>query len=102
MEECYAYYDAENRIIRCIKTRFPNRVLSLLKLATSGEVAMKKMDFVDGEDCSIKCPHHMDRVRTDFIINDYDEKKFRTAINEGFNKMKNLAMSKNFEAIRGV
>lgn len=101
MEECYAYYDAEDRIIGCIKTRFPNRILSLLKLATSGEVAMKKMDFVDGE-CNINCPYHLDRVRTDSIINDYDEKKFKTAINAGFDKMKDLAMSKNFDVIRGV
>ena len=101
MEECYAYYDAEDRIIGCIKTRFPNRILSLLKLATSGEVTMKKMDFVDGE-CNINCPYHLDRVRTDSIINDYDEKMFKTAINAGFDKMKDLAMSRNLEAIRGV
>ena len=101
MEECYAYYDAEDRIIGCIKTRFPNRILSLLKLATSGEVTMKKMDFVDGE-CNINCPYHLDRVRTDSIINDYDEKKFKTTINAGFDKMKDLAISRNFEAIRGV
>lgn len=99
-ETCYAYYDAKDRIIGCIKTRFPSRILSLLKLATSSEVTMKTMDFADG-DCNTKCPYHMDRVRTDSIIDDYDEKqKLKATINAGFDKIKDLAMSENFEAIR--
>lgn len=100
-EACYAYYDAEDRIIGCIKTRFPNRILAILELATESEVHMKKMSY-SSDNCCLNCPHHLDRARTSSIINDYDEKKFKTAINAGFDKMKNLAMFKNFEAIRGV
>lgn len=101
MEECYAYYDAEDRIIGCIKTRFPNRILAILELAIESEVRMKKMSY-SSDNCGLNCPHHLDKVRTDSIINDYDEKKFKTAINAGFDKMKNLAMSRNLEAIKGV
>lgn len=101
MEECYAYYDAEDRIIGCIKTRFPNRILAILELATESKVRMKKMSY-SSDSCGLNCPHHLDKVRTDSIINDYDEKKFKTTINAGFDKMKNLAMSRNLEAIRGV
>ena len=100
-EACYAYYDAEDRIIGCIKTRFPNRILAILELATESKVHMEKMSY-SSDNCGLNCPHHLDKVRTDSIINDYDEKKFKTAINAGFDKMKNLAMSRNFEAIRGV
>lgn len=101
MEECYAYYDAEDRIIGCIKTRFPNRILAILELATESKVRMKKMSY-SSDSCGLNCSHHLDKVRTDSIINDYDEKKFKTTINAGFDKMKNLAMSRNLEAIRGV
>ena len=101
MEECYAYYDAEDRIIGCIKTRFPNRILAILELATESKVRMEKMKY-SSDNCGLNCPYHMDRVRTDSIINDFDEKRFKTAINAGFDKMKNLAMTNNFEAIRGV
>ena len=103
MEECYAYYDAEDRIIGCIKTRFPNRILAILELATESEVRLEKMSY-SSDNCGSNCPHHLDRARTSSIISDYDEKKkkFKTTINAGFDKMKNLAMSKNFEVIRGV
>lgn len=100
-EACYAYYDAEDRIIGCIKTRFPNRILAILELATEHKVRMEKMNY-SSDNCGLNCPHHLDKVRTDSIINDYDEKKFKTAINAGFDKMKNLAMTKNLDAIRGV
>lgn len=100
-EACYAYYDAEDRIIGCIKTRFPNRILAILELATEHEVRMEKMRY-SSDNCGLSCPHHLDKVRTDSIINDYDEKKFKTTINAGFDKMKNLAMTRNFDAIRGV
>ena len=100
-EACYAYYDAEDRIIGCIKTRFPNRILTILELATESKVRMEKMRY-SSDNCSLNCPHHLDRARTSSIINDYDEKKFKTAINVGFDKMKDLAISRSFEAIRGV
>ena len=74
-EACYVYYDAEDRIIGCIKTRFPNRILAILELATEHEVRMEKMRY-SSDNCGLSCPHHLDKVRTDSIINDYDEKKF--------------------------
>ena len=100
-EACYAYYNAKDRIIGCIKTRFSNRILAILELATEHEVRMEKMRY-SSDSCSLSCPHHLDKARTDSIINDYDEKKFKTTINARFDKMKNLAMSKNFNAIKGV
>ena len=100
-EACYAYYDAEDRIIGCIKTRFPNRILAILELATEREVRMEKMSY-SSDSCGLSCPHHLDKARTDSIINDYNEKNFKTTINAGFDKMKNLAMSKNFNVIKGV
>jgi len=100
-EACYAYYDAEDRIIGCIKTRFPNRILAILELATENKVRMEKMRY-SSDNCSLNCPHYLDRARTSSIINDYDEKKFKTTINAGFDKMKNLAISRNLEVIRGV
>ena len=100
-EACYAYYDAEDRIIGCIKTRFPNRILAILELATESKVRMEKMKY-SSDNCGLYCPHHLDRARTSSIINDYDEKKFKTAINAGFDKMKDFVMSRNLDAIRGV
>ena len=100
-EACYVYYDAEDRIIGCIKTRFPNRILAILELATEHEVRMEKMRY-SSDNCGLSCPHHLDKVRTDSIINDYDEKKFKTIINARFDEMKNLGMSKNLEAIKEV
>lgn len=88
-EACYAYYDTEDRIIGCKKTRFPNRVLAFLELATENKLRLEKI-ATPSDICCLKCPHHLDKVRTDSIIN------------SELDKMKNLVMSKNFKIIREV
>ena len=98
MEKCYAYYD-ENGIVGCLKTRFPNRVLLILKLATENEnLYMKDLDI--DESCDITCPRHLDCARTNYILRDYNEKVFKKLCDGGFEKMKELAIAGNLVALQ--